>query len=1755
MPNLNRPPPQHVAEAPGLRRGRGGQEPASRFDQYLQGAQFPARNPFATTLNDENDDYYLYSFPAPFNEPPPPDAVRITDFRKLDGLVTKFSGKEEDFQAWTALFIPVVHQARCPVAWKAVQLSKCMDTTVPRLRSIMEGAGASKDDYARVITRLVRTYAHPQGMLAGRAKALNQITRVRLHDYITMEDWLNRIESYMDTAASTGCRADIYSSQLYQDNLAKMEETMAYTFLDWVNYRNMPQHIVTLAKWLELRLESCKTVRQGRQQQPDISNTQLVASQYQGSSVPQRDWTERARAVQPGPPARHPCPMDGQSHYLTQCSIFLALTPTERRAKLRDWRRCYSCFSTAHNMKACDKAIRCAKCPKNHHTLLHGSATTSRPRPADTRAHVATTEEVDDSWTESSDVEAGPDVVAYTSKQAHKQVALQTLPVDVYNKGKKITLNCLIDQGATGAFMSRRAAEALQVTGHTAVTSVTGFGGQITRGAVMIADVQVAEMGTKRKHWVQLQVSEDPAASYKPHDWTKTQGRYDHLRQLPIKPPVQGMGVDLMLGMDTPELVCSLVPDVGGASRREPVARLTRLGWIVGGPLVGATKGQDRAHFSFFSKPCIPSGCDTMEGWTSHTFVAAAPDARDPPRITRTRDEDLNTLVARMWEIDNSTGKTAATIQDEKIFAFLREQLAVVDGKYMLPTLWRNPDDRPPNNYRYAETRLKSLLAGPLLKDERIHTSYNTQIKEWRKDKYIQEVVTNTPQQDDAYYLPHFAVVRWEKQSTQVRVVMDGAARAGKNPCLNDCLLKGPKLVNELPSVLMRFRQKEICFAADIRKMFFQIGLLPKDRRYHRFLWMEDGSIKVYQWAVHPFGSAASPCVAIFSIKEHAGRFRREFPQAAETVIKSTLVDDNLDSRQTIDETIDLGQQLVQLFTKAGMKLGKIISNSHEVRAAFPPDMVSPTLDLAHLAAEDMSTPVVKTLGVIYSAKSDQFSFKMSPPPAKTWTKRSILRYEATLYDVHGLITPHVIKARMVIQMLWQQGKGWDEQIDGEPAKQWQEWLHASQQLAEIRVARAVASKSTDDCHFHIFCDASGAAYAAVAYYVTPTSVRLLASKARVAPIKALSIPRLELMGAELATEVLALIKSVFEVPAETLHMWTDSMNVLCWLRSESRTLNAFVANRVSRILDHTLVQQWRWVPTEFNPADIPSRGMLANKLKDCGLWWSGPAFLGNGGGQWPEQPRLLEPTESAKSEIKKGMSFKLVINHTVFLGQKDSYQPSLDVWNNMQCSTWKKLVETFAVMYGWKWAKSEARKKAELHVTRTMQEMALAKTLQRLQAGHVPPLDSPIRKLNPFLAHDGLIRMGGRLSQMHSLPYNVRHPIVLPRDHPWTGLLLRQIHEDLLHQGPKHIQVQLNRQFWVTQPLRTIAKAIKNCVPCRRQRPGANPQAMAPALQERIPEQRCDPFLHTALDMAGPYYVKAKEEVEKAYFVLFTCITYRAVHLEPLEDMTAASFMFALQRFVARRGRPTTIRADNGSNFVAASTDLEAFWKKAERRTKEKWPQIEWKFNPPRAPHMGGIFERMIGAAKRALYHTFRVDMPVTRQQFHTALTVVEGILNTRPITVVQGDAEELAPLTPAHFLAVPPYRDLARPPGEKWDEKTAWRALQSHLDRIWAQFCTHMATSLQQQQKWFKRQPAMKEGDVVIMLDKKRRGVWPLGKIVRTEASRDGLIRKVHVLTLGNTVRRSVHGLVLLVPAPDEVSQRQNRSRGPEEPRASQK
>ncbi len=252
---------------------------------------------------------------------------------------------------------------------------------------------------------------------------------------------------------------------------------------------------------------------------------------------------------------------------------------------------------------------------------------------------------------------------------------------------------------------------------------------------------------------------------------------------------------------------------------------------------------------------------------------------------------------------------------------------------------------------------------------------------------------------------------------------------------------------------------------------------------------------------------------------------------------------------------------------------------------------------------------------------------------------------------------------------------------------------------------------------------------------------------------------------------------------------------------------------------------------------------------------------------------------------------------------------------------------------------------------------------------------------------------------------------------------------------------------------------------------------------------------------------------------------------------MTTNTFLNALQRFTARKGTPQIIISDNGSNFVAANSELKQLWTaEAKQQCQTTFPQIDWQFIPPYSPHFGGVYERLIQAVKNSLFHTFKPHHVVTRDQFHTALAVVEGILNSRPLTYHAADDEAPSPLTPADFLATAPYRQLAVPPGTELTLTTRWRFLQDRLNYFWKRFQEEITPYLQKITKWRKQGRNLEPGDVVVYLDGSRRGAWPLARVLDTEKGKDGVVRRVTILSKGTVYKRAAEKLMVLLPKENE-------------------
>ena len=490
------------------------------------------------------------------------------------------------------------------------------------------------------------------------------------------------------------------------------------------------------------------------------------------------------------------------------------------------------------------------------------------------------------------------------------------------------------------------------------------------------------------------------------------------------------------------------------------------------------------------------------------------------------------------------------------------------------------------------------------------------------------------------WYLPHHPVFHPQKPG-KTRVVFDCAAKF-QNTSLNDQLLQGPDMTSGLMGVLLRFRLEFVAFIADIEKMFLQVRVAPNDCDLLRFLWWPDGDLTEkpvdHQMLVHIFGASSSPSCSSFALKKTANDNRNDFDvQTVDTVHRNFYVDDCLKSVPTKEEASKQVSELTKLLARGGFHLTKFISNHREVMLTIPEEERAKSvknLDLERL-------PVDRALGMQWDVEDDTISFRTAVQ-RQVDTRRKILSLVSSVYDPLGFAAPLILPAKKLLQELHKMGYGWDDVIPEEHLKYWQEWIINLPKLNVIKVPRCIKPNRFAELRsiqLHNFSDASEEGYGAVSYLRLEdtkgaVSISLLLGKSRVAPLKTVTIPRLELTAATI--KLSKKVQEEIDLPIHREVFWTDSTIVLQYIRNQTRRFQTFVANRLATIHENSSPDQWRHVSSTANPADDASRGIKANDVTKIKRWLQGPEFLRQDEQFWPEQPKELTDLPDDDKEVKK---------------------------------------------------------------------------------------------------------------------------------------------------------------------------------------------------------------------------------------------------------------------------------------------------------------------------------------------------------------------------------------------------------------------------------------------------------------------------------------------------------------------------------------
>lgn len=1026
----------------------------------------------------------------------------------------------------------------------------------------------------------------------------------------------------------------------------------------------------------------------------------------------------------------------------------------------------------------------------------------------------------------------------------------------------------------------------------------------------------------------------------------------------------------------------------------------------------------------------------------------------------------------------------------------------------------------------------KTLINSPELKKQ-----YEEVLQEYVDMGHMEEVhhfETNTDKHF-SFFLPHHAVLKPESRTTRMRVVFNGSKRTNSGFSLNDVLLPGPILQNDIVQIILKWRYYRFVFTGDIQKMYRQILLHPADRPFQRILFRppESKEIKSYELKTVTFGINCAPFLAIRTLQRLSNDVNETKPLASEILKNEIYVDDILSGGHTVAEARRKQQQLIEILNSAAFPLKKITANNRAMLEGIAPEDL---LDEDILNFDYSST--VKTLGIRWNALSDTFYYvtgHINVDPIAT--KRQILSVIARLFDPLGWLGPTIIIAKLLMQQLWEEKCDWDEAVPLHLLAKWKTFRENLCHLHTLKIPRWVNFVSKQRVQIHGFCDASERAYCGAVFIRTfntdKFSSNLLVAKTRVAPLKHTTIPKLELCGAVLLVNLIKTVTKTLNTIDFDLHLWTDSAIVLGWLQKAPQSLKTFVANRVTEILSLSRKTMWKYICTGDNPADLGTRGCSPQDLVNNNLWWHGPPWLQEPEEAWPK-PRSFDPPDL---ESKRVSTFHLLITEDI-ITRFSSINKALRVTcyiirfinrcrkipqpENLNLST-KEIDFAKQLLI---------RMSQRIHFPREYEMLTQHKEINN---------KSHILTLAPFLDKNDLLRVRGRLENS-CLSYEERHPVILHEKSHLAELLVSYTHKILLHAEYNVMLRAIRQGFYIPRIKNLIRKCIRQCKPCTIYKRKFQHQIMAALPPERVSFSL--PFTFAGVDFAGPFNLKTSTlrnaKTVKGYAAVFVCFSTKAVHLEVCSDLSADAFLAAFTRFSGRRGLPKTMFSDNGRNFVGASYKLlkehNLFLKSAEKCLVDKYSThgFSWSFIPPHAPHMGGLWE---AAVKSMKVHLKKVtaNLIFTFEEFSTILIRIESILNSRPISPMSENPSELLPLTPGHFLRGAPL--ISHPeapidtPSDNLSYLTRWQRLKA-IQHIFSQrWKTEYITELQRRYKWKSTRDNVKENDFVIIKDDSLPPTeWRFGRITKVFHGKDNHVRVAEIKTLNGTLVRPVVKICVL-------------------------
>ena len=1131
----------------------------------------------------------------------------------------RFNGEITQWQSFWDQFSSHIDDTDLPIISKLTYLLSLLDGPA---KDAVEGVPHTSASYKTVVDLLRERFGKPECIIHAHVQALLslQVPVDQGKNYITqlwrLRDEVIKHTRSLDALGVTGKQCEVLLTPIIVSRLPPELRLLwsrdcsgNESDLDW------------LLKWLKKEIEVIERSEMYMSNSPAPKPNAKNEEKKKVSGKENKKNLFTASALHAVSPTENFCCVfcNKKNHKSEKCFKFLALDGQQRFDKLKELGVCFKCLNSGHISKKCK--IKCAKCKGNHNVTM---CDIKLNEPVAPQANLPV----------ASDNPSGPPAVAMLSGHYSNKTVLQTAKVKVVNnKGGIISAKLIFDSGCDRTYVSNKCVNKCKPDWVTRTeVPYSSFGGH-TSGRDIQSNVYKLQVLDDKGKVISIFAAGIPKICnplVRPVVPAHILDAFSHLHLADDFDNTSPVELDILIGLD---YFWSLITPKNAVQVGETVAMKSVFGWILSGNI----------------GKCSVSGMFSTSAFMSSSSQLLC--------ISEVSDAD----VSKFWDLETIgiTSKEYKEDIEDKVVKEFRDKINFVNGKYEVQLPWKDnsvKDSLISNEYQ-AMKRLNKLLV-KLDKDKDLEAEYMKVFDEYESLGIIEEVPSEEVLQcGPIYYMPHRPVVRLNSSSTKIRPVFDASAKGPNGISLNDCMLTGPSLNPDLVEILIRFRRWPYVVTADIVKAFLQISVHHQDKNVHRFLMPGKNGVKHMRFNRIVFGNTSSPFILNAIVKCHISNYSD--CEVVQDLKRDMYADNWFSGADSVEEVASKYSTAYNIMAEANMSLEKLSSNSVMVASKFS--------DKMQILRDDEANSV---LGLKWSSHTDTFSYCGLNHDSEfevSYTKRTVLSLIAKVFDPCGFISPFIMYAKILFQDIWKLGVSWDDKLPDDLEVKFKKCIDSTKHLNSLAISRCyftnVPWKSIEYIEIHGYGDASEKGFGACVYLRVclgnSCQSSLVMSKTRVAPIKKLTLPKLELMGALLCARLVRFVENALDLKIKPkIACWTDSTITLGWIKSNSVIKDVYVNNRVREIQQLTPPSHWYHCCGLDNPADLMTRGLLAEKLVNNNFWFNGPSNLAD--------PKFSIQDNDTSAAINETVNHKLEDNLACLTVQTVTSMFDVEKYNNL---------------------------------------------------------------------------------------------------------------------------------------------------------------------------------------------------------------------------------------------------------------------------------------------------------------------------------------------------------------------------------------------------------------------------------------------------------------------------------------------------------